>query len=271
MSFRRCRRTPHRLTPVAPSPHSLTHTLAAPAPRLVHTDAHRKSGPFVATFTSLGFVQAPPQQVWGMISQPAGAWASWLTSLTSVKERRTAPPSPFPDRSPQRFEVEQITDLSLLGKTVGMVILLAVETDPVSRSVRFRSVKGNSLMRAVEGRFLVWPAGTGDSEEMREALAHVPGAEVARVLAAHAQHAQHAQHDGGGGEGGGSLVLIQHSVEPNVLPPAPFKGMLRQHLARHFEVILQDLQKGAEKPRPRWSPLTALASWPLPAEAQAEE
>lgn len=58
-------------------------TPTMPVHRLTHMERPAKGG---ASFTSVAFVPVSPEEVWQLVDDPASNWASWLSSVSDIKE-----------------------------------------------------------------------------------------------------------------------------------------------------------------------------------------
>jgi len=138
-----------------------------------------------------------------------------------------------------QMEILQSSAMSLCGKNMTVDMHMAVDSNPLKRSVTFRMIKGNYLMKKVEGRFEVWAL--DDLTELKRVAAHIPEGELQRIVDEH----HSANMVDGPRATRASVVLIHQRVQPTAVPPYPFKSLLRQHLGKHFEAVLSDLQVGA--------------------------
>lgn len=202
-------------------------------PRLMHVaPVPRSRGKFFAQYTCLGVVGAPPHEVWDMIREPSRSWAAWLTSVSAVEEvdRRLLTPHI------SEYDVIQTTKMNLCGKKMNVDMHLSVNSNASDRHVSFKSKKGNKLMRSIEGRFQVWSL-QKDGEELMQQFSHLNQKDLKVFLAGHGVDSSRLHE--------ASLVLLEQAVQPQLMPPPPFTGMLKSHLGKHFDAMIADLQDGA--------------------------
>jgi hypothetical protein len=204
------------------------------ASRILHTGPPPKNkGKYFAKYTCIGIVDVAPHDVWNLIGEPCKTWSSWLTSVSAVQEvdnsRRHLSPSEC------EYDIIQTSLMSLCGHKMTVDMHLAINSDINSREVAFKSNKSNKLLSKLEGRFKVLPL--HDGAVLRDACSHVNQQELESFIQSHCVDSI--------ARDGASIVVLEQLVQPFMIPPPPLGGLLKNHLGRHFENMISDLQLGA--------------------------